>query len=581
MCLKLSTGKVNEPPKVVSDKPLDTPLDRNTCSNFGRVVPGDGKEDMSDSAIPRHVKPRHSRTLHNNSQRRPTPHTIQPSSLESTSHRLSSNYPIPSLHYSTSPQPTLGGAYVGQYTMSSQQSPMGTVHSPSPFPYPHSYHHPIVPDTNIIPQNVHTHYQPVSRHPHAALMYRHSQESSPLLSSFPGTGPTPMYPTHQVNPLGPPTSPHQTPPAAQNSPIPQSYIGSGVFHSLPYPSPMPTPHYTYSPPFPGTPPYQSQYPPPQFGQHYSASRDGEPQGDWYYVPRGSPVGPSQQSYDAGPSYSGHYPPPYPQVRPELNSVYSADSFSSANPTTPYPLPPFYQHSETSLSELPRGSGIRAASSSPESEHLSSDKPIVRQPYHPNPPAHRSEWVMWAGNIPSDATHDEIYRFFSQAPEDRAARPTSPTSVVSVFLISRSNCAFINFESETSLQEAISRFNGVPLRADDARCARLVCRVRHNDDDLKAGVGGQRGTGMHTRWVKEQKKMKRIPEQLANRISNFSLSSDDSESGHAKHSSTSDSYSSSNSSFLARHFPKRYFILKSLTQVSYNSSLVMIYLFILH
>ena len=202
--------------------------------------------------------------------------------------------------------------------------------------------------------------------------------------------------------------------------------------------------------------------------------------------------------------------------------------------------------------------------------------------------------MWAGNIPSDATHDEIYRFFSQAPGDRAFESMG---VVSVFLISRSNCAFVNFENEGYLLYAISRFNGIPLRADDRRCARLVCRVRRKDDDLMAGVGGQRGTGMHTRWVKDQKQKVREEKtaakqdesdlslsdrrstspsskskQLGYGISNISLSSANNseveQNIHAKHSSTSDSYSSSNSSFVARHFPKRYFILKSLTQVSY-------------
>jgi RNA recognition motif-containing protein len=212
--------------------------------------------------------------------------------------------------------------------------------------------------------------------------------------------------------------------------------------------------------------------------------------------------------------------------------------------------------------------------------------------------------MWAGNIPSDATHDEIYQFFSQPPGDRGFEPAS-TGAVSVFLISRSNCAFINFESEGCLLEAISRFNGVHLRADDPRCARLVCRVRRKDDDLMAGVGSQRGTGMHARWVKDKKQKAQektkqnqsdlsvsdhrstspssISEQLGYGISNLSLSSDNLEveqNVHAKHSSTSDSYSSSNSSFFARHFPKRYFILKSLTQVSYSFLLRgSIYLFI--
>jgi hypothetical protein len=41
------------------------------------------------------------------------------------------------------------------------------------------------------------------------------------------------------------------------------------------PSPMSTPRYnTYSSPFPGSSPYQSQYPPPNFGQ-YTAIRNGE------------------------------------------------------------------------------------------------------------------------------------------------------------------------------------------------------------------------------------------------------------------------------------------------------------------
>ena len=226
-------------------------------------------------------------------------------------------------------------------------------------------------------------------------------------------------------------------------------------------SPMSTPHYAYSPPYPGTPPYQPQYPHPplQFSQ-----------------------------YDTGQSYSSHYPTAYPRIRQEL--PHHADSFSSASSTTPYP--PLSQHSDTLPSEMRQSSVVHSASQSSSGEHPPSDKLIIRQSYHPNPPAQRSEWVMWAGNIPSDATHDEVYRFFSQAPGDRAS-----TGVVSVFLISRSNCGFVNFESEAFLLDAISRFNGVPLRADDPRCARLVCRVRRKDDDLMAGVGGQRGTGMHT------------------------------------------------------------------------------------
>jgi hypothetical protein len=193
--------------------------------------------------------------------------------------------------------------------------------------------------------------------------------------------------------------------------------------------------------------------------------------------------------------------------------------------------------------------------------------------------------MWAGNVPSDATHDELWRFFNQPLEPATANSVQP-GVISIFLISRSCCAFVNFESEAQLQQAIARFNGKALRSDDPRCPRLVCRVRRKDDDLKAGVGGQRGQGVHTRWVKDQKiKAGELgrgtisapssppSDSMVHGMSTLSVSSD--EEGMKRHtgkySSSSGSYASTNSSILARHFPQRYFILKSLTQVSYRNS----------
>ncbi|RPD62268.1 hypothetical protein L226DRAFT_458757 [Lentinus tigrinus ALCF2SS1-7] len=255
-----------------------------------------------------------------------------------------------------------------------------------------------------------------------------------------------------------------------------------------------------------------------------------------------------------------------------------------------------------------------------------DRPALRRPYHPNPPAHRSEWVMWAGNVPSDATHDELYRFFNSPPspvsssdsqsvgarstQSAPAGPapstitTSSTStdsvyggVSSVFLIARSNCAFINFHSELHLQAAIRNFNGAPLRPNDPRCPRLVCRVRGREDDLKAGVGGQRGAGIHVRWVKDKRERDReaarrrsasisseqvttpssSPTDPVHIMAGLSISSDE-EAGYGRrvrrpepHSSSSGSYASTNSSILTAYFPKRYFILKSLTQFDLDLS----------
>lgn len=227
--------------------------------------------------------------------------------------------------------------------------------------------------------------------------------------------------------------------------------------------------------------------------------------------------------------------------------------------------------------------------------------------------------MWAGNVPSDCTHDELWRFFNSTPSSSSpdepseseAAVESPFSeqpssgvhggVSSIFLISRSNCAFVNFVSQEHLLAAIALFNGQQLRPGDLRCPRLVCRVRGREDDLKAGVGGQRGAGIHVRWIKERKDATRAhvaqaqgqasrggdsssehlttpsssPGASIPTFASLSISSDDegatSRGARVRrqdpHSSSSGSYASTNSSMLAQYFPKRYFILKSLTQVS--------------
>jgi len=506
--------------------------------------------------------------------------------------------------YSQNPQYTQRPSYVGQYTMPTQPSPIPMAHSPQSY----AFYHPPLADNNMLSPNIHANYRGMLQPPHAPLFpyQRHSPEgTSSSHTLFSGSRSSPMYPSpHQVNPSPSPTS---MSPSGQSNALSPSYVGSGQFHSLRYTAPMTTNPYPYSTQsFSPSPMYQSQYPPPTFGQHYTPTGESEPQGTWYYLPH-APV-PSPQQYDNVPSL-GHYPPvTYPGMGHTGEGSFGAGPSSSSNnnPTSPtYPMSPVtqafsqYNSEQASSTGSPRGSGagppllnpspgIPASASSGSGRHL--DKPVVRRSYHPNPPAHRSEWVMWAGNVPSDAIHDELWRFFNQPPE--APDGQEENGVLSIFLISRSSCAFVNYKSEQFLHAAIARFNGVPLRPNDSRCARLVCRVRRKDDDLKAGVGGQRGMGMHTRWVKEQKGKQKeaaandssvsddptstssssVSERMAHAISTVSISSD--EHGdeqvrrgvHAKHSSSSGSYTSTNSSFLTRNFPKRYFILKSLTQV---------------
>ena len=141
--------------------------------------------------------------------------------------------------------------------------------------------------------------------------------------------------------------------------------------------------------------------------------------------------------------------------------------------------------------------------------------------------------MWAGNVPSDATNQELWKFFNRSP-DSSEKTTENAGVSSVLLIARSNCAFVNFDTEACLNAAITRFSGQKIRPDDPKCPSLVCRVRKKTDDLRAGVGGERGVGLHMKWVQERKKArtsgKSPMDDLPQGTSNQSLASDEESGG---------------------------------------------------
>ncbi|SJL07875.1 uncharacterized protein ARMOST_11230 [Armillaria ostoyae] len=479
---------------------------------------------------------------------RPTPYGALPEGSHDVN-TTSASYHI-SPHYSTPTGPfAQQSGYVGQYAMSPSGA-MAMSHTSPPF-YQHGYQHPGV-DGNML------HADFPSMIPHQTQVYSYP---SPDAASAP-------YPTPPIFP----------PPQGTASPSPQlsngqpahssTYSGTGPFHSLRY-SPMSTPQYSYPPQsFPTSPIYTSQYPPGPYPQPFaSPTTESDSQGTWWYVPA--------RQYERPAPYHGHYSMSYASPQPH----------DSASSSTQYPISPAVTGGFSTDSVSPKpATPVSPKQDSASSHNASPERPLVRRSYHPNPPSHRSEWVMWVGNVPSDASHDELWRFFNQSLPSKPLDDPGPTGVMSIFLISRSSCAFINFESEAYLHKAISRFHGQPLRSNDPRCPRLVCRVRRKDDDLKAGVGGQRGMGMHTKWIKEQKEkaessevsepsdvdeVRTTPSSSSDHHSlgpSASFSSDDDTRPNLRphNSSSSGSFASTDSSVLAKYFPKRYFILKSLT-----------------
>ncbi|WVO17263.1 hypothetical protein L204_104955 [Cryptococcus depauperatus] len=313
--------------------------------------------------------------------------------------------------------------------------------------------------------------------------------------------------------------------------------------------------------------------------------------DEYSGLQGAPSGhySGQSSYgDPSSAWASSRPPTfgfYTSYQPPLTTAETVMQPSEWNGSPVYPY---------SLNMASAGGGSKLSPTD--------QKEPERKPYHPQPPSHRSDWVMWVGNVPNNTSHEELWHFFNMIiPTTNSEADAEPwRGPSSIFLISRSSCAFVNLSSQVDLDRAIAHFNGKVLRPWDPRCPKMVCRVRRKDDDLRSGVGAQRGTGMHRDWVKKQKEQEKVASQSAVfasaassdtsvlKVTKTSGEMKDPESFSAKedeqtgkddqqvkneHKASSGSYASTNSSFLIKHFPRRIFILKSLTTAELEESVI--------
>ncbi|KAI6012264.1 hypothetical protein PISMIDRAFT_31031 [Pisolithus microcarpus 441] len=169
--------------------------------------------------------------------------------------------------------------------------------------------------------------------------------------------------------------------------------------------------------------------------------------------------------------------------------------------------------------------------------------------------------MWLDNVPRDATHEEL------------CLKVTGDGVTSILLISRSNCTFVNFNTEGSL-------HGHQLCPQDRRGPRLVRRACRREDDLRAGVEGQCGMGVHMEYSARKVKgplssSMDDDKSIASDVSGISIQSQvspmpsDDDAANEQSSTVKacavSSCASTNANFLARRVPRRVFILKSLTR----------------
>ncbi|KAJ7660361.1 YT521-B-like domain-containing protein [Mycena polygramma] len=220
-------------------------------------------------------------------------------------------------------------------------------------------------------------------------------------------------------------------------------------------------------------------------------------------------------------------PQPPQNNTHVFTSHSPSSLSSSHPQYPQPI---YSHQGREGWTW----WYVAPHPAPPSQapHISNADPA----WLPTPPS-ATHAVMWVNNVPRNASHTELWRFFAQRPD---------AGVCAISLAPQAGCAFVSYASAPHLHEAVALFNGRPLRGADAP---LACRARREESDLRAGVGG----GMHAR-----------------RLSSPASSQADApvRPGSA---ASSCSQTSSNSNQLRRHFSQRFFILKSLTPEDLDSS----------
>ncbi|KAF8422753.1 putative YT521-B-like splicing factor [Tirmania nivea] len=78
---------------------------------------------------------------------------------------------------------------------------------------------------------------------------------------------------------------------------------------------------------------------------------------------------------------------------------------------------------------------------------------------------KSGHALWVGNLPSWTNVIELKDYFSRG---------ATSEIESVFLISKSNCAFVNYKTDAACTEAMARFHDSRFKG-----VRLVCRLRRN------------------------------------------------------------------------------------------------------
>ena len=181
----------------------------------------------------------------------------------------------------------------------------------------------------------------------------------------------------------------------------------------------------------------------------------------------------------------------------------------------------------------------------QSYHTSQSKQQATQSHPIGPPRKPqfSDHALWVGSLPAIITIHELKELFSCGAKDE---------ITSVFLIAKSNCAFVNYRSEAACRLAAQRFHNFRLNG-----SLLNCRLRRNTDSSHSIASSKRGTSSTPR----------------SSVVSASTSSDSISTNATTSDVTQSDTRCENQVDLEPRVPEKYFIIKSLTVSDLTNSVI--------
>jgi len=177
-------------------------------------------------------------------------------------------------------------------------------------------------------------------------------------------------------------------------------------------------------------------------------------------------------------------------------------------------------------------------------------PTPSYPRGPPRKPKQSGHALWVGNLPPGTSILDLKDHFSR---------NATKDIESLFLMSKSNCAFVNYKTEPACQAAMNRFHDSRFRG-----VRLVCRLRKGS------------TASSQQTVQRVDSFPHLPDGLPNNDLADGVQDSNRSSSRAPDDSFTDGVDSAiekpvSSSTPGERIPERFFIVKSLTMQDLEAS----------